>query len=171
MTDFSIVEKLSEELGDKEERIMELENELEYQKQEKMKYWKEMIVLQWVSEFYKTQNDNTQDSIIEVIDYFYDKFNKYGDIKYDLYILSLEYVLSSTITQSIYDEDEIRKEYEEAVKNGFNPLDDEFQIDVHDIVEWFGSAPHEDHDGKFQDLYFLRLRNNEGKVVFYDPDN
>ena len=167
MTDFSIVEKLSQELGDKEERIMELEKELEHQKQEKMKYWKEMIVLQSVSQFYQTQNDNTQNHISDIIDYFYDEFNKYDDIKYDLYILSLEYVLSSTITQSIYDEDEIKEAYEEAG----GPMDEEFETDVHDMVEWFdrGECPAENPCSSW-DLYHLRVRNNEGKVVFFNND-
>jgi len=167
MTDFSIVEKLSQELGDKEERLIELEKELEHEKQEKMKYWKEMIVLQSVSQFYQTQNDNTQNHISDIIDYFYNEFHQYDDIAYDLYILSLEYVLSSTITQSIYDEDEIKQAYKEAG----GPMDEEFETDVHDMIEWFdtGECP-EDHDCSSWDLYFLRVRNNEGKLVFFNND-
>jgi len=149
-----IIENLSEELGEKEERIMELEKKLEEEKKEKKKYYLEHIVLQKVGKFLCAPELRQFCSVLETMDYFDDQFNDFGDDKYNMYILALETSLGIDRNE-LYDEDEIREAYQETP--GFPDITDDVDEMVDFLEEQTGDCFHE-----------LNVDKPDGKRVWYN---
>lgn len=127
---FEIIQNITEELSDKETRIMNLEKQLEKETKDKMKYYEDKILLGIYKDLYKDSNADVR--IHQIMDYFDDKLDHFGDDKYRLYKRSLE--LHNIDENSFFDENELRAEYEEI----YDHLDDaeEAGRDIEDIVEW-----------------------------------
>ena len=128
---FDMVEKLTEELVDKEQRIMELEKQLKNTQEENKKNYIEKITLQHVATFY---HDLHPDGVnyIHAFDFLDEQLDRYGDDKYKMFVDAIEFILGIQEHQ-LFDEDEIREIYEDLY-NDEELTGDKLEL-IEDIIE------------------------------------
>jgi hypothetical protein len=124
---FDMVEQLTQELVDKEQRIMELEKQLKKTEEEKVKYYIEKLTLQRVSQFYNGLHPDGV-SVLDAMDFLDEHLDMYGDDKYKMFVDALDYICGIQEHQ-LFDEDEIREIYEDLYN------DCEFAGDKLDLIE------------------------------------
>jgi hypothetical protein len=130
---FEIIQNITEELCDKETRIIDLEKQVKNTQEENKQNYEDKILLGIYKDLYEDTNISDADvRIHEIMDYFDDKLDGYGDDKYRLYKRSLE--LHGIGENGFFDENELREEYEEIYDHYDDATDKE--RDIEDIVEW-----------------------------------
>ena len=127
---FEIIQNITEELCDKETRIIDLEKQLENTREENKQNYEDKMLLGISQDLY--ENSNADVRIHEIMDHFDDRLDGYGDDKYRLYERALE--LHGIGENGFFDENEIREEYAEIYDHF--PNVEEAGRDIEDIVEW-----------------------------------
>tara|TARA_R100001594_G_scaffold148551_2_gene204022 strand:+ start:594 stop:1679 length:1086 start_codon:yes stop_codon:yes gene_type:complete len=126
---FDMVQNLTEELVEKEERLMDLEKQLKTIEEENKQNCIEKITLQRVSQFYNELHPDGV-SVADAMGFLDEHLDCYGNDKYKMFVDALEYILGIG-NNSLFDENELREEYEEMKEDAF-----EWRcIDIEDIVE------------------------------------
>ena len=150
---FEIIQNITEELCDKEKRIIDLEKQLKKTEEEKVKYYIEKLTLQRVSQFYDGLHPDGV-SVADAMSFLDEHLDCYGNDKYKMFVDALEYILGIGEHQ-LFDENELREEYEETYCNsGLGPC-----IDIEDIVEWI-----ENYTGDY--YYELNVDKPDGTRVW-----
>jgi len=127
---FEIIQNITEELCDKETRIMDLEKQLKNTQEENKQNYEDKILLGIYKELY--EDSKWAARIHEIMDYFDDRLDEYGDDKYRLYKRSLE--LHGIGENGFFDENELRAEYEEIKAE--DPADSGLRcIIIEDIID------------------------------------
>jgi len=153
---FEIIQNITEELCDKETRIIDLEKQVKKEKELKDKYFDDKLLFSIYKDLYEdTDISNADVRIHQIMDYFDDKLDGYGDDKYRLYKRSLE--LHGIGENGFFDENELREEYKEIYDHFDNA--EEAGRYIEDIVEWL-----EEHND--EQYYELNVDKPDGTRVW-----
>ena len=145
------------------DKIEELKAQLKNTQEENKDNYIQKLTLQRVSQFYNGLHPDGV-SIVDAMDWLDEHFDIYGVDKYKMFVDALDYIVGIQEHQ-LFDEDEIRKEYEELYDDG-EITGDKLDL-IEDIIECL-----EDYD-KYHSYFELNVNKpcdgrEDGIRVWYN---
>ena len=133
---FAMIENLTEELGEKETKIMELENLIEkYQKEHKIQADREWVKTTFIEYL---QEGGEADFVPEIWDFFKNKVNHHypGSNYYKIFVMMLEQIIGLS-EHDLKTEEEVRDDFQYLVDDYYeNRWKDKYTRDKGHIHKW-----------------------------------